>query len=228
MEEKSFSPVVGLNLNYIVRVIVFVAGIFVLAMGAATVITADVGVATWDVLHIGLADISGFSVGRWVQIVGVLMVLSASAFERERPKLGSMLNIIVVGFFLNLILDSEMLPVFKGLLSRSIELVVGVTLMGTGSGMYVASKVGAGPRDGVTLLIAKRFSLSVRLSRTILEMAALAAGWSIGGPVAFGTFVSVPLVGPVMQASLKFWTGQLGKLPEPVAADRISQAAENI
>ena len=92
MEEKNYGLTNdGLRniLNYTIRVIVFVCGIFILALGAATLITANVGVATWDVLHIGLARISSLSVGRWVQIVGITMVLMTCVFERKRPVLGS-------------------------------------------------------------------------------------------------------------------------------------------
>lgn len=200
------------NLNFILRVIVFVAGIFILALGAATVIKASLGVATWDVLHIGLANLTNLSVGRWVQIVGIIMVLMTSFFEKEIPAIGSVLNILLVGFFLNSILTLELIPSFTGLISKSILLVLGIVFMGIGSGMYVASKVGAGPRDGMTLFIAKRFSISVRLSRTLLEITALTIGWLIGGPVALGTFISAFLIGPVMQISLKYWTKQLNKL----------------
>ena len=64
----------------------------------------------------------------------------------------------------------------------------------------------------MTLFLARRFSISVRLARTILEISALTIGWLIGGPVSIGTFISVPLIGPVMQASLKVWTIILKKL----------------
>ncbi|MBF8982909.1 membrane protein [Lutibacter sp. B2] len=215
MVEKNYEIIdnpVGMNVIYMIRVIVFVLGIFVLALGAATVITGRLGVATWDVLHIGLANLTNLSVGRWVQIVGIVMVLMTCIFEKERPAIGSVLNILLVGFFLNRILDLNLIPSFKGVTSQIIVLIVGIVLMGIGSGMYVASKVGAGPRDGMTLFIAKRFSISVRLSRTLLEITALTTGWLIGGPVAIGTFISVPLIGPVMQTSLKFWTRQLNKL----------------
>jgi uncharacterized protein len=206
------------KLTFMLRVIVFVTGIFILALGAATVISAGLGAPTWDVLHIGLAKLTSLSIGRWVQIVGVTMVLMTSFFEKKRPAIGSMLNILLVGFFLNSILDFKLIPTFTGLIPKSILLVVGVALMGIGSGMYVASKVGAGPRDGMTLFIAKRFSISVRLSRTLLEIMALTIGWLIGGPVAFGTFVTIPLIGPVMQASLKFWTSQLSKLTDQLSS----------
>lgn len=215
MEEKNYGLTNdGLRniLNYTIRVIVFVCGIFILALGAATLITANVGVATWDVLHIGLARISSLSVGRWVQIVGITMVLMTCVFERKRPVLGSVLNIVLVGFFLNFILSVNIIPHFENIGARILLLIIGIILMGIGSGMYVASKVGAGPRDGITLFLARRFSISVRLARTILEISALTIGWLIGGPVSIGTFISVPLIGPVMQASLKVWTSILEKL----------------
>lgn len=215
MEEKNYGLTNdGLRniLNYTIRVIVFVCGIFILALGAATLITANVGVATWDVLHIGLARISSLSVGRWVQIVGITMVLMTCVFERKRPVIGSVLNIVLVGFFLNFILGINIIPHFETIGARILLLIIGIILMGIGSGMYVASKVGAGPRDGMTLFLARRFSISVRLARTILEISALTIGWLIGGPVSIGTFISVPLIGPVMQASLKVWTRILENL----------------
>lgn len=215
MEEKNYELTddkLRNILNYTIRVIVFVCGIFILASGAATLITANVGVATWDVLHIGLARISSVSVGRWVQIVGITMVLMTCVFERKRPVVGSVLNIILVGFFLNIILGINIIPHFENIGARILLLIIGIILMGIGSGMYVASKVGAGPRDGMTLFLARRFSISVRLARTILEILALTIGWLIGGPVSIGTFISIPLIGPVMQASLKVWTSILKKL----------------
>lgn len=202
----------GLNTSYMIRVIVFIAGIFVLALGAGITITANLGAATWDVLHIGLSNLIGLSVGRWVQIIGVSMVLMTAFLEKRRLALGSIINIVMVGFFLNLILDSGILPSFTKLAPRVIMLLIGIILMGIGSGMYVSSKVGAGPRDGMSLFISRRFSISVGLSRTILEAVALTCGWLVGGPVALGTFVTVPLVGPVMQASLEFWTKRLKRL----------------
>ncbi len=216
LEKKNYELTnnpVGMNFSYIIKVLVFVLGIFVLALGVAVMIKARLGVATWDVLHIGLANVTNLSVGRWVQIVGGGMVLMTSFFEKKRISIGSIVNILLVGFFINIILDLNLIPSFEGLTSRIILLVVGIALMGIGSGMYVATKVGAGPRDGMTLFIAERFSISIRLSRTLLEIIALTTGWLIGGPVFVGSFISLFLIGPVMQASLKFWTAQLNKLP---------------
>ena len=212
MENDNMKLNIGLNRSYLLRIIVFLSGIFVLALGAATVITANLGAATWDVLHIGLSNITGLSVGRWVQIVGVLMVILTAFLEKRRLAVASILNIVIVGFFLNIILDSGIIPSVELGFERVIMLVIGIIFMGTGSGMYVSSRIGAGPRDGMTLLLSKRFSISVGLSRTLLEVAALTCGWLVGGPVAVGTFITVPLVGPVMQASLKVCNKGLEKV----------------
>lgn len=214
MTEKNYELTYNeavMNFTFILRLIIFLLGIFILALGVSTVIRANLGVPTWDVLHIGLAKLIKLSIGRCIQIVGIIMVLMTAYFEKKRPSIGGILNILLVGFFVNNILDLNLIPSFTGLIQRSTLLLSGIILMGIGSGMYVASKLGAGPRDGMTLFLSKRFSISVRLSRTLLEITALTIGWLIGGPVALGTFISVPLIGPVMQASLKFWTRHLAR-----------------
>lgn len=203
-------------LHLFLRGLVFITGIFVLALGVSTAITASLGVPTWDVLHIGLANRTTLSIGRWVQIIGVCMILMTSFLEKKKPALGSILNIMMVGFFINLILASKLLPVFNDLMPRIMMLLIGITLMGFGSGMYVSSKVGAGPREGITLYLSNRFSMSIRLSRTIIEVIALAIGWLLGGPVASGTFASLILIGPIMQYSLKFWTNQMKRFSAAV------------
>nr|WP_202963230.1 YitT family protein [Geomicrobium sp. JCM 19037] len=149
------------------------------------------------------------SIGAWVQIVGLFMIAIACWLEREWPQIGSLLNIILVGMFLDLWLLLPLQELFNATWQSVIMLFLGIVVIGLGSGMYVSSRLGAGPRDGVTLAVASRTGWSVRRVRTKLEMLALLIGWLIGGPVAFGTFLSVFLIGPVMQASLEFWRSRV-------------------
>lgn len=189
--------------------VIFLCGIFILALGAASLIQANLGVASWDVIHIGLAKRTILSIGTWVQIIGIVMVLLTAVLERKQPQIGSAVNILLIGFCLNWILDWHMLPVANTLWKSILLLVCGVCLMGLGSGMYVATALGAGPRDGLTLILSKMSGKSVRLVRTVLEITALFCGWVIGGPISMGTFVAVFLLGPIMQASLYFWRRQI-------------------
>jgi len=192
-----------------VKIVIFVSGLFILAFGAAALIEAKLGVASWDVLHIGLAKRGFLSIGAWVQIIGIFMIILSSALERKQPRIGSVMNILLIGCFLNWIIDWHMLPTADVLWKSILLLVCGVGLMGLGSGMYVATALGAGPRDGMTLILAKRSGKSVRLVRTGLEVTALFCGWLVGGPISIGTFVGVFLLGPIMQASLYFWRRQI-------------------
>ena len=202
-----------------VKVVVFISGIFILALGAAALIEANLGVASWDVLHIGLAKRSVLSIGTWVQIIGILMVLFAAALERKQPQIGSAVNILLIGFFLNLILESHLLPSASTLWQSIVKLVGGIYLMGLGSGMYVATALGAGPRDGLTLVLSRMWGRSVRLVRTVLEITALFCGWIAGGPISVGTFVAVLLIGPIMQGSLYFWRRQIENFENFMAQD---------
>lgn len=209
-----------------VKIIIFVSGLFILAFGAATVIEAKLGVASWDVLHIGLARQSLLSIGAWVQIVGIAMILMASALERKQPQIGSAINILLIGYFLNWILDWHVIPSADVLWKSILLLVCGVGMMGLGSGMYVATALGAGPRDGMTLILAKMSGRSVRFVRTGLEVAALFCGWLVGGPISIGTFVVVVLVGPIMQASLYFWRRQIETF-ESVMVEEVMEEPAN-
>lgn len=209
-DNRNNKTLLGANfLVVVVKVIMFLSGIFILALGASALIEANLGVASWDVLHIGLAKRGVLSIGTWVQIIGIAMVLLSAALERKQPQIGSAVNIILIGFLLNWILGWHLLPVTDTLWKNIVKLVIGVYLMGLGAGMYVATGLGAGPRDGLTLVLSRMWGRSVRLVRTMLEITALFCGWIAGGPISVGTFVAVLLVGPIMQASLYFWRRQI-------------------
>ncbi|MFM1650789.1 YczE/YyaS/YitT family protein [Brevibacillus sp. B_LB10_24] len=204
--------------KFTVRCTVFLAGLFVLALGVVFMMQAKLGVASWDVLHIGLTHLTALSMGTWIQIIGILMIWITCVLDRKWPRIGSVLNIVLIGYFVNWLLALDIVPAVELLWARILMLVFGIVLMGFGAGMYVASNIGAGPRDGLTLLLAERSGWSIRLVRTILEGTALLLGWLATGPVSVGTFVSVLMVGPVMQASLRFWRKQMEKLAAAAAS----------
>lgn len=176
-----------------------------------TMLLANLGVSTWDVLHIGVASKLPLSIGTAVIVVGILLILLTCALNKVVPKVGTFINAVLVGVFFDLI---QHIPFSQPelLWQRAILLVVGVLMMGMGSGMYVATNIGAGPRDGFTLAVAKKLNFSIRTVRTILEAVILLIGGALGGPISIGTFVSIILIGSVLQVSLFFWRKQLEML----------------
>lgn len=176
-------------------------GLFLLALGSSIMITANLGVSTWDVLHIGIAHHLPISIGTVILCVGLLLVLFKYILDRVPPQFGTLVNAVFVEVFMNLISNEQWLPVFEGMMVNIIWLTFGIFVMGMGAGLYVAVGYGAAPRDGLTLALADRFQTSVRAMRTWMELTARLIGWALGGPLFFETVLSIFLIGPFFQ----FW-----------------------
>lgn len=202
------------------RLLIFLLGTFFLSLGMAVMIRAELGVSTWDVLHIGLSKHTRLSVGTAVVVVGFLLIALKYVLDRKTPRIGTFVNAILIGCFFNMIQYLNFIPTFAEIWKNVLFLILGVCLMGFGSGMYVSAGIGAGPRDGLTIAIANRFSFSIRFVRTVLEATVLIAGFLLGGPVSIGTFLSIFLIGPVFQASLSFMNKQLEK-EEKIVENRL-------
>jgi uncharacterized membrane protein YczE len=187
----------------------FVAGLWILSFGVVLTIQANLGVAPWDVLHIGLSRTTSLSIGLWVQLVGLFLVAVTAWLKRRRPEIGTVLNMILVGWFIDGWLILNWIPTTSSLLIRWIYLLAGIGLAGFGAGMYIASRLGAGPRDGLTLVLSERTGWSISRIRTIMEVTVLVIGGVLGGPLSVGTFLSSVLIGPVMHVSIQFWEKRL-------------------
>lgn len=168
-------------------------GIPVLGVGIALTLQARLGVSPYDVLHQGIAGKTGRSVGTVVIVVG-LVILVFWIPLRQRPGLGTVLNTLTVGLVIDLAL--HVVPEPELLAARIPLLVAGILVTGLGMGLYIGAGLGPGPRDGLmTGLAAKGYPLWA--VRTVLELAALAAGWALGGNVGIGTVAFAFSIGPL-------------------------------
>jgi len=168
-------------------------GIPVLGVGIALTLQARLGVSPYDVLHQGIAAKVGLSVGTVVILVGLVILLFWIPL-RQRPGLGTVVNTLTVGLVIDLAL--HLVPEPDRLAARIPLLVVGILVTGLGMGLYIGAGLGPGPRDGLmTGLAAKGFPLWA--VRTVLELAALAAGWFLGGNVGVGTVAFAFSIGPL-------------------------------
>ena len=177
----------------------------VMSLGIALTIEAHLGVSAWDVLHIGLYKTIGFSVGTWSQLAGVIIVGITFFFDKKSVSIGTILNMIFVGWFIDLFL--WILPTVKEdhWIQQILYLLSGMVVMGIGTGMYITSKLGAGPRDGLMLVLADRLHWSIRKVKTWMEIIVLSIGYILGGPVFIGTLIISIFIGPLMQYFIKFW-----------------------
>ncbi|TDQ38001.1 YczE/YyaS/YitT family protein [Aureibacillus halotolerans] len=185
-----------------IRISVFLIGMAVMAFGIAMMIRADLGSAPWDVLHIGLYKQLGLTIGTWSIIIGCMILGMSSILEREWPKAGAFVNMVLVGVFIDVYL---LMPWFKTpemLIFQWTMLLAGIMIIGFGIGMYISANLGAGPRDSLMLALTKRTGWPVRRIRSAMEMIVLTCGWLLGGPVFWGTLIFTFGIGPVVGVTL--------------------------
>ncbi len=175
-----------------------VGGLFCFALGIALFFHSQLGTGPWDVLHGGLSKRSGLPVGLIINIVG-LVVLPLWIPLKVRIGLGTVLNALLIGVFLD-ILKPRMHDA-SALWLQLVLAVLGVVVIGIGSGLYIGAGLGAGPRDGIMVGLT-RLGLSVRASRTLIESVTLVVGLLLGGKIGVGTVIFLVGIGPIVQMAL--------------------------
>lgn len=171
-------------------------GLLLFALAMALLIRAQLGVDPWDVLHLGLAEHIPLSLGTIVILVGVVVLLAWIPL-RQWPGLGTVANVLVIGLALDFFL--LLIPEVHGLGWQTATLLAAIAVNGLGGALYIGCHFGAGPRDGLMTGLHLRTGLSIRLIRTLIELAVLAIGWLLGGPVGLGTVAYALLIGPATQ-----------------------------
>jgi uncharacterized membrane protein YczE len=179
------------------------AGLLLYGFSMGLMIEATLGLNPWDVFHQGVAEHTGWSFGLVTIVVGALVLLLWVPL-RQRPGVGTLSNVVVIG----LAVDASLwlLPTPKALAVRIAFLVVGIVLNGIASGAYIGARLGPGPRDGLMTGLVDRSGRSVRLVRTGLELGVLGVGWAMGGSVGIGTLLYAAAIGPLVHVFLPMLT----------------------
>ncbi|BEP15748.1 hypothetical protein acdb102_40590 [Acidothermaceae bacterium B102] len=173
-------------------------GLTLYGLSDAMLVVAGLGLDPWDVLHQGLSRSVGGQVGTWTDIVGVVVLLAWIPL-RQRPGIGTIVNVIVIGIVVNICLD--VLPSPHGWVAQTAVMTSAVVLNAIATGLYIGAGLGPGPRDGLMTGIAAR-GHSVRVVRTGIEVTILAVGWLLGGTVGIGTVVYALAIGPLVHVTL--------------------------
>ena len=177
------------------RGVQLVAGLGLFGLSVGLMISAGLGVDPWDVFHQGIAQISGLSVGSVVIATSVVVLLLWIPL-RQRPGIGTVANVFLVGVALDLSL--RVLPTQTGWVTRVLALVAGIVLNGIATGLYIGAALGPGPRDGLMTGLAHR-GHSIRAARTSIEIGVLSVGWLLGGTVGIGTVLYALSIGTLAQ-----------------------------
>jgi uncharacterized membrane protein YczE len=165
----------------------------------ALLVRSRLGVTPWDVLHQGLARQLGWSLGTLVIVVGALVLLAWIPL-RERPGVGTVSNVVVLGLALDAAL--AVLPSALPLAVRVAFVPVGIGLNAVATAAYIGVQLGPGPRDGLMTGLVRRTGRSVRVVRTSIEVAVVALGWLLGGTLGIATVLYALAIGPLVHVLL--------------------------
>lgn len=185
--------------GYLLRSLVFFGGLFMIANGIVCTIQANLGVNPWDVLHIGLSYQVGLSIGRVMQLVGLLLI-AVSFVLKVRPSVGTLMNMAFLGLFVDLVLHLDYILLPETIALRIIIFTAGVAQFGFGCAIYISANLGAGPRDSLMLALNRLFRFRVGMIRGMMEISAALAGYLLGGPLGLGTVIFALTVGVFLEA----------------------------
>ncbi len=165
----------------------------------ALLIRSQLGNMPWDVLHQGLARQLHYSIGTVVIAVSMIVLLLWIPL-REKPGFGTISNVLVIGIAVDAAL--AVLPVTGSLPVRGLLAGAGIVLNAAATAAYIGARLGPGPRDGLMTGLVGRTGRSVRLVRTMIEVAVVATGWALGGTLGVATVLYALAIGPLVQVFL--------------------------
>jgi len=178
-------------------------GLFIFSIGVYLTIQADIGLAPWDCLSMGISGRVGYSYGIVHTAISILILL-IDVLLKEKIGYGTILDALLVGNYVDLIDRIVTLPKFENLLINILLVVIGLLIMGYGQVFYMDAAQGCGPRDSLLVALGKRFPRTpIGVVQTVMVGIALLIGWLLGGPVGIGTVISVFGLGTALQIVCK-------------------------
>jgi uncharacterized membrane protein YczE len=195
-------------------------GLVLFGVGIALMAASGRGLGPWEVFHQGIANRTGLALGTVSVLVGI-PVLALWWPLGERPGIGTILNIALIGVATNLTLP--LLPRPDQPIPQLAMSVGGVLVIGLGSGLYLAADLGPGPRDGLMTGLHHRFGWSIRRGRTAIELLVLVIGFLLGGTIGLGTILFAFGIGPVVQVFLRVFDpeGRVSRRRRPDLAEEL-------
>lgn len=204
--------------SFIFKLLRLTFGLFLYALGIVLTIKANVGYGPWEVFHVGLGKSVGISIGTASILVGLAIVVLTIAMG-ERIGLGTVLNMLLIGVFIDLILGLNLMPAIANPYAGMAVLIAGLYAIALGSFFYIGSGFGTGPRDGLMVALTKRTRLPIGVVRGGIEAAATAVGWLLGGMVGLGTVVSALAIGFCVQSTFAILRFDPTKISHKSAAE---------
>ncbi len=201
-----------INKSLILKGLLFIVGIIILTFGARLILFSGLGVGGLDAIAIGLSKWSGNSIGMWIILLGILLIVIGSYIRRQFSIL-PLITSLLIGWFYNLwgtILFEQMVPPTENAYIGW-TFLWGILIAPIGAAMYILSEISMGPVDYLMIAIKEHFHKSIQIGRTFVEIVFVIIGYLVGGPIGVGTICIMLLWGPILQVYYTGLSKVLGK-----------------
>ena len=176
-------------------------GLLLFGLGEALLVASGAGVSPWTVFAQGFSKVTDWSLGFSTFTISFFVLLLWIPL-REKPGVGTVLNIIIISITLDLV--APYLPVFDNPVLKIAEAALGVVITGIGGGIYLIANLGPGPRDGLMTGLQRKTGFPLATIRSIIEISVVIVGWALGGVVGLGTLLFAFGIGPCVATSMSF------------------------
>lgn len=177
-------------------------GLLVYALGIVLTLQADMGVTPWNTFHLGVSMKTGMTIGTTISVTG-LFIIVFNIFAKEKIGVGTLLNMWLIGVFVDLILSIGLIPKATSLVGGLSLIFSGMFVIAIASWLYIGAGLGAGPRDGLMVAFMKWTGKPVGIVRPAIEITVLIIGIFLGGQIGIGTPLIALTLGPICQIVFK-------------------------
>ena len=188
--------------SYPVRLALLVLGTALTALGVVMMLQANIGLEPWSVFHQGLELTTGISFGMASSLTGFLAILAAVVLG-ESFGVGTIINIVLCGILIDLLGAARLFPPMSSAISGVLLLLAGMEVLVIGTWLYIASELGSGPRDALTVALARKVKRSVGPCRVTMDCTVTVLGFLMGGKVGIGTVIAAVFVGWMMDLTFR-------------------------
>lgn len=188
--------------KFLRRLLRLILGLFLYALGIVITMKAHIGYTPWEVLHAGIGQTIGTSIGSVSIITGIAIGAIAMLFG-EKLGLGTVLNMILIGIFMDFLLGLSVFPVVNNFTLGVLMLIIGLFVIALASYFHIGSGFGAGPRDSLMVALNRKTGFPIGYCRGAIELAVVLIGWKLGGMVGLGTVISALAIGFCVQITFK-------------------------
>ncbi|MET0785389.1 MAG: membrane protein [Paenisporosarcina sp.] len=205
--------------NNIIIGLFYIVGLSFLSLGISVMILADLGAGAWDAMYVGLSELTGLTVGTWILLIGVLLILLNSVILKKMPEFLSVITILIIGSLIDfwlLIVFSSFSP--EDFAFRIILFISAILFIALGISCYLQSNFARNPMDTLMMAIQYRTGKSLAFSKTIMEVTVLIIALLLGGPIGVGTLIVTFTIGPLIQ----LFIGPITRLRKHLCTDRIA------